>query len=96
MCYFGVIVGASFSLDDGPYVPSKRGNFEAHFVNGQCSNTTDTSSCIFYDDKRDAQVWNIGYDVIQQGTAATLKLPKKVCAKVWAMAPLGLTSLAIH
>lgn len=31
--------------------------------------------------------WNIGYDVIQHGIAATLKLPKKVCAKVWAMVP---------
>merc|ERR1712232_819596 len=82
-----LVAGASFSLDGGPYVPSKRGNFEAHFVNGQCSNTSDTSSCTFYDDKRKAQVWNIGYDVIQHGTAATLHLPKKVCAKVWTMVP---------
>jgi len=82
-----LVAGASFSVDDGPYVPSKRGNFEAHFVNGQCSNTSDASTCVFYDDKRQAQVWNIGYDVIQHGTAATLKLPKKVCAKVWMMVP---------
>lgn len=82
-----LVAGASFALDDGPYVPSKRGNFEAHFVNGQCSNTSDASSCTTYDDKRNAQVWNIGYDVIQQGTAATLKLPKKVCAKVWMAVP---------
>lgn len=82
-----LVTGASFALDDGPYVASKRGNFEAHFVNGQCSSTSDASTCEWYDDKRKAQVWNIGYDVIQQGTAATLKLPKKVCAKVWMMVP---------
>jgi len=82
-----LVAGASFSVDGGPYVPSKRGNFEAHFVNGQCSNTSDASSCTFYDDKRNAQIWNIGYDVIQQGTAATLTLPKKVCAKVWTIVP---------
>jgi len=82
-----LVAGAAFSLDDGPYVASKRGNSEAHFVNGQCSNTSDAASCIYYDDKRNAQVWNIGYDVIQQGTADSLKLPKKVCAKVWAKVP---------
>jgi hypothetical protein len=82
-----VVTGASYSIDGGPYMASKRGNFEAHFVNGQCSNTSDASTCVFYDDKRKAQVWNIGYDVIQQGTAKTLKLPKKVCAKVWMQVP---------
>lgn len=82
-----LVAGASFSVDGGPYVPSKRGNSEAHFVNGQCSNTSDANSCTFYADKRNAQVWNIGYDVIQRGTAATLKLPKTVCAKVWMTVP---------
>jgi len=76
-----VVTGASYSLDGGPYTASKRGNFEAHFVNGQCSNTSDASTCVWYDDKRNAQVWNIGYDVIQQGTAKTLKLPKKSLRK---------------
>merc|ERR1712232_1497233 len=61
-----LVAGAAFSVDDGPFLPSKRGNFEAHFVNGQCSNTSDAASCVFYEDKRNAQVWNIGYDVIQQ------------------------------
>jgi len=83
----GLIAGASFSVDGGPYVASKRGNFEAHFVNGQCSNTSDASSCIYYADKRQAQVWNIGYDVIQRGTASTLQLPQQVCAKAWTYVP---------
>lgn len=83
----GMVTGASFSVDGGAYIPSKRGNFEAHFVNGQCSNTTDTSSCTFFDDKRNAQVWNIGYDLIQHGSASTLTLPSKVCAKVWTLVP---------
>jgi hypothetical protein len=82
-----LVAGASFSVDDGPYEASKRGNSEAHIVNGQCSNTSDTSSCTFYDDKRNAQVWNIGYDVIQQWAGKLPKLPKKVCAKFWVMVP---------
>lgn len=83
----GIVTGASFSVDDGPFQASKRGNFEAHFVNGQCSNTSDASSCTYYADKRNAQVWNIGYDVIQRCTPATMPLPKKVCAKVWMTVP---------
>lgn len=78
-----VIVGAQFKVDDGEYVDGGLGKFEAHFVNGQCADTSDETSCEFYDDGRLAQVWNIGYDVIRHGTAESLALPGRVCAKVW-------------
>ena len=44
-----IVSGADFSLDDGPYLAGQPGNFEAHICNGQCGNTSDASSCTFYD-----------------------------------------------
>jgi len=76
--------GADFKLDDGEWQAGQPGNFEAHIVNGQCSDTSNASSCVYYDGgKTQGQVWNWGYDAVY-ANADVSQLPSQICIKAFA------------
>ena len=88
-----IVSAAEYRIDDGPWQAGQSGNFEAHICNGQCSNTSDASSCEYYKDTEGreqlAQVWNYGYDAVHAPAAtaggAAAPAPKRVCVRAWAL-----------
>jgi hypothetical protein len=70
-------------VGNGKWEEGHPGNFEAHIVNGQCSSTTDASTCVYYDNGAQGQVWNWGYDAIY-ADADISTLPSQVCIKAFA------------
>jgi len=84
-----ITAGASFKVDDGEYgAATVLGRFEAHLVNGQCASTSDVSTCVLYDNPAGSlgQVFNVGWDQIFHNSLLGRALPKRVCAKIWAVA----------